>query len=110
VTEGPSRPDWCWSCLRVEPLPDRFYILCIECGHVYRTGWELRREYRRRAPRLAEAWRDSAVDWDPAEGPPWVHVDVPYGVRIVRTVWWWSRLRLRRAKRIFFCPLCIHDF
>lgn len=36
-----ASPDWCHSCLKLEPLPDEYYSVCGECGHVYVTAEEL---------------------------------------------------------------------
>lgn len=33
--------DWCHSCLKLEPLPAEYYIVCGECGHVYVTPEDL---------------------------------------------------------------------
>lgn len=77
-------PDHChWHSV---DEPGTGYILCGECGHLYRTASELRRAYRRevmRGPRYFS-------------GPPW----------------WcraWRALTIR-ASKIYFCQECIHDF
>jgi len=41
-----ASPDWCHSCLKLEPLPDDYYIVCGECGHVYVTTEELVKAFR----------------------------------------------------------------
>jgi hypothetical protein len=29
-------PDYCYSCDRYEPIPaDGYYLICLECGHVF---------------------------------------------------------------------------
>ena len=82
---GCHGPSHCYSCDRDEQ--GRCYIACIECGHLYRSGWELR-------------WRYLHSYWQyPAERCFWW--------RFWRA--WWRRLRLP-AGDIMFCPLCAHDF
>lgn len=55
---------------------------CIECGHAYHDQTELVRAYRQ-------------------------------GARLLG-FWFWLRIRLTPARRlvdrIYFCPLCMHDF
>lgn len=72
----------CYSCGVDEP--DGGYITCGECFHVYRTAGELRRAYRRRALSLPV-------------------YDVPRW-RI------WRHALTIRAKKIYFCQHCTHDF
>lgn len=73
--------DHCHSCQVDEPGTG--YILCGECGHLYRTARDLRRAYRRI---VWEFWR---------EDHHW------------RTLW---KILTVRASRIYFCQECIHDF
>lgn len=60
------------------------YIFCGECGHVYRTAGQLRRAYRRG---VMQGRR--------------------YGIPLRLCLW---RALTVRAKQIFFCQECIHDF
>jgi len=63
-----ASPDWCHSCLKLEPLPDDYYIACGECGHVYVTAEDLVNAYvdeypgyRPKAehiPSCAKCWHD----------------------------------------------------
>lgn len=70
----------CHSCGVDEDGPA--YIGCGECGHLYRRASDLRRAYRRGARRV-------------------------YG----RGMWWWRfRANFRRARDIFWCQECSHDF
>lgn len=64
--------------------PGSGYILCGECGHLYRTARELRRAYRRA-----------------------VMTRRRFGVS-----WWFCLLHAVtvRAGRVSFCQHCIHDF
>jgi hypothetical protein len=64
------------------------YIRCFECGHLYLTARDLRREYRKG---YWEVLRSGSV---PRPFTP---------VRL------WHVLTIR-AKKIHFCQLCIHDF
>ncbi len=68
-----------------EPSRPGDYLVCGECFHVYRTAGELRRAYRR------EFWR----------------VSRRFGDAWVLRVW---RVLTIRAKKIYFCQFCIHDF
>lgn len=72
----------CYSCHLDESGAG--YIVCLECGHIYRTARDLRRAYRREVLRR------------PGFGAP---------------RWWriWRALTVR-ASRITFCQECIHDF
>lgn len=64
--------------------PGAGYITCGECGHLYRTARELRRAYRRQV----------------LGGRSW---GVPLSWRL------WKALTAR-ARSIYFCQMCIHDF
>jgi hypothetical protein len=64
----------------------RCYVLCFECGHVYRTRWHLLAAYRHM--RLA-SWRRYGHESHWA----WAYL-----------CGWW------RPSRISFCQCCIHDF
>ncbi len=66
------------------------YIVCGECFHVWRTAGELRREYRR------QFWRTTSHGWFGTDRPS-----------LVSRVW---RVLTVRAKDIYFCQHCIHDF
>jgi len=88
---GPGcRDDHCYSCNLDEPLEGGYYILCGECFHVYYTKAELRRAYRR------VYWRTHR--WAPFGGPP---------TPMWRILW---RVLTVRAKDIYFCQECTHDF
>lgn len=70
------------------------YICCGECGHLYQTAGDLRRRYR-------------TVVWDMWRRQP----------RIFRSEWTGPGLfgilfmmATVRAKKIYFCQYCIHDF
>lgn len=63
--------------------PGDGYILCPECGHLYRTARELRRAYRRQVLRPG------------------------FSVPLLWRLW---RALTIRASRITFCQECIHDF
>jgi hypothetical protein len=70
--------------------PGNGYILCGECGHLYRTKGELRRAYRRAILSLD---RRTFLGIKPM--PRW-------------KIWW--KVLTIRAKNIYFCQYCIHDF
>lgn len=65
------------------------WLVCFECGHVYRTPRDLRRDYRR------EYWRVASM-----EG---AYPAIPLRWRLWRAA-------TVRASRVTFCPHCIHDF
>lgn len=60
------------------------YITCGECGHLYRTARDLRRAYRRE-----------------------VLSRPGFGISLRWRLW---RAMTIRARRIYFCQECIHDF
>ncbi|RKR92842.1 hypothetical protein BDK92_7324 [Micromonospora pisi] len=101
---GCAPDEHCWEH-HVDETADKFYIVCIECGHVYRTGWELRRAY------LRQHWSLFRRDMvSPLRPPP--GVDFGWTAR-------WPRLAaplllvralFRRANGIHFCQHCIHDW
>ncbi len=62
------------------------YLVCGECFHVYRTPGELRRAYRCAFWTIENPWARPSLAW---------------------RVW---RVLTIRAKRIYFCQYCIHDF
>jgi hypothetical protein len=75
-------PDHChWHD---EDEPGGGYVLCGECGHLYRTARDLRRAYRR------EVLSGSG-----------------FGIPLWRR--FWAALTVR-ADQITFCQECIHDF
>jgi hypothetical protein len=77
----------------VDEPADPAYIVCFECGHVYRTARELRQEYR-------SAWTGFLRN---AIG------DASIGDQL-QTAWFWLLSRFARARSITFCQHCIHDF
>lgn len=78
----------CYSCNEDE---DGYaYIICRECGHRYRSAGELRRVYRR------QFLRTSRQSWFDMKPPPRWRV-------------WWIAVTIR-ARNIYFCQHCIHDF
>lgn len=81
-SEGPGTSP-CWIHYRNEPVTRRTYIVCFECGHSW-TRRKLRQEWRRGylSVRLEGESRLSS----------------------------WRSVLLKRAKDIFFCPGCLHDF
>lgn len=81
----------CHSCHEDEPGSG--YIVCGECGHLYRTAGDLRRAYRREYWRL---YRAPPTDLFGMERVP-----------MWRVVW---QILTIRAKKIYFCQHCIHDF
>lgn len=81
----PSDQCWglhCYSCHVDEPAEPSF-LICGECGHVYRTARELRRAYRRQLV-LTKMF-----------GVPWRSII--------------ARALTARARRILFCQHCTHD-
>lgn len=85
--------DHCYSCNIDEPVPQgsRAYLVCVECGHVYWRARDLRRLHRRSVKQGVRDARLFATDFELS--------------------WWgWLRVYLRRARRIWSCPLCGHDF
>lgn len=76
-----------------EPIGHRpYYVICLECAHLYRTKRSMRHAYRR-AERKAERFARRTF----AEA---VHPG--------RLAHWWRRLTVR-ADRITFCQFCTHD-
>lgn len=85
----------CYSCNIDEP-PAPAYIVCGECGHVYRSARSLRRAYRREVRQVWLRPRDS-VNLFGYIGP----------LDRLRSVW---AILTIRASKIYFCQECIHDF
>lgn len=71
----------------IEPAKDA-WLVCFECGHVYSSARDLRRDYRR------EYWK--VAKGDRIERIP-----------LLQRVW---RVLTVRTSEIFFCQHCIHDF
>jgi hypothetical protein len=65
-----------------EPIPEKYYILCLECGHCYHTAEELLNTFN---DIMYEGW----FNWEQGERPWIPATDV---------------------NRIHFCALCAHDF
>lgn len=74
------------------------YIWCFECGHVYQTKRALRWAYRRKYVSLFPQWWGWGLPWFFNRG---------FGTK-------WQLLRglvgVPRAKNIYFCQECSHDF
>jgi len=101
---------WCHSCSRQETPVGRWYSICGECGHVYRSRRELRREYRRGLFEcLVQEWRDirrSGV----ADELFFDITDSRVRARRRDLVREWCGAWTVHADKIQFCPLCMHDF
>lgn len=37
----------CWSCNQIENVWDYTYLVCLECGHVYHSAYDLQLAYER---------------------------------------------------------------
>src|SRR6266704_254167 len=76
-----------------EPAParGRVYLVCGECGHLYRTAWHLRLADWRAYRRATRRWARPAASW--------------------LAYWrgWWRTVMLR-PDRIYSCPHCAADF
>jgi hypothetical protein len=70
------------------------YIMCFECGHVW-TKRALRKAYRRGVTHRSQ--------W---EQRPWFRSN-DFAPSWARVLW---KAATIRAKNIYFCQLCIHDF
>lgn len=81
------------------------YIVCFECGHVYRTAFELWWQHLRQAARLAR--RDLRHPLNP---PWWTELDIPKWQRGRRAALAMvAHAVVCRPSRISFCQHCIHD-
>lgn len=85
----------CHSCNLDEP-PAPAYIVCGECGHVYRNARALRQAWRR---------TDLRTRWMANSGP-----GSSWRFRIAEIVFAVPLLVTVRAGRIYDCPKCGHDF
>lgn len=92
----------CYSCNEDEDGPA--YIACGECGHLYRTAGELRRAYRREFYRIARKPLPRPVHR--LDDELFAGIDAE-PIALWRV--WWAMLTIR-AKHIYFCQHCIHDF
>ncbi|MFC0504266.1 hypothetical protein ACFFG4_06855 [Micromonospora costi] len=103
----------CYSHNIDEP-DDRAYIVCVECGHVYRTAFELWRRYINQSARIfavdirrpkggitVKGFHGGDDVFLPFTPPPFARVLAP---------WFLLRSLFRRPSRITFCQHCIHDF
>lgn len=70
----------CWCHHVAEPIVSNTYIICFECGHVW-TKRALRKAWRKGYREMCGGWRAA-----------------------LQANYW------RRAEKIFFCQVCIHDF
>lgn len=101
---------WCWTHDRRETFDGTPYRVCLECGHVYLSKRELRREYRNR-------WFEfMTVEWGQIRDSG-LRRELIYEMRAplgstsrADLLWDWVRVQFRRADRVTFCPLCMHDF
>lgn len=95
----------CYSHHIDEPA-DGAYLVCFECGHVYRTALVLWWEHLRESGRLA--LKDLRRPMNP---PAWAELDIPKWQRGRRAALLMLALAvLCRPSRITFCQHCIHDF
>ena len=91
-------PYHCFSCdLDEYAEAGEYYLCCGECGHVYRTARELRREYRRKFWQIQRSY---------SRFRPWVFGNefTPSNLEVL-----WRMLTVR-VKDIYFCQKCIHNF
>jgi hypothetical protein len=86
--------DDCWSHNVDEMRIGTPYIVCGECGHVYQSARALRKARRATMRGIYLGSLRHANDW------------MPFWQSIRGAV----SLYTRRAKRIYHCPLCAHDF
>lgn len=89
----------CYSCDEDEDGPA--YIICAQCGHLYRTAGELRRAYRRQFYRMARKPPEFSFTQEESRA-----ID-PGPIPLRRVLW---ELATIRAKHIHFCQHCTHDF
>jgi rubrerythrin len=75
-----------------EDEPGRGYLICGECGHLFKTKRALRREHRRVFREISHAV------------PLFSNARQAGHIRF-----WWMMLFLR-ADKIWVCPFCAHDF
>lgn len=93
--------------------PGPAYIVCPECWHRYPTARSLRRAYRRKAFRIL--WQDATgrspvrVTRELRRQSAAMGFPIPHFLKI-RAFLWIFRLPLVRAKSIYFCQECSHDF
>lgn len=90
------------------------YIVCSECGHAYRTAFDLWRRY------IAQSFRIFLTDFRPAkdgitltgfEGGGDVFLPfTPSRFTRLLAPWFLLRSLFRRPGQITFCQHCIHDF
>ena|ERR1700733_12301693 len=104
---------WCYACEREETASaSHWHLRCCECGHVYRSRRELRREYRLGYCQMA------AQEWGTIQERGFRRelADEIFGLppaarsrrQLVKDL---IRVMLFvRADKIHFCPLCMHDF
>jgi hypothetical protein len=79
-----------------EPATGSSYLVCVECGHRYRTKRELRAADR---AALRKDWRFPS--YRPRLIPTWSN----------QSIWGWVRRYLTvRAGKIYACPFCTADF
>lgn len=79
-----------------EPWPDRFYIRCFECGHVYNTPDDLRRAYRREIEGIERSYLNNPTGaWFFGLLEECPHIDP---------------LVVPPTEEIYFCQECTHDF
>jgi hypothetical protein len=84
----------CYSHNVDEPTPERYYLACGECMHLFPTARSLRRADRRLRAGFLVDWTwprwQRALAWPPA-----------YLAQLL--------FGFRRASRIWVCPFCAHD-
>lgn len=105
MTHEPTPDCWdvhCYSCNDDED-EGYAYLICGECGHRYRTAGELRRAYRGQFYRTA---RMSVLAPPCDDDGEFTVIDA--GRMSLWRVWW--AMATIRAKHIYFCQHCTHDF
>lgn len=91
IRHEPTNDCWDWHCVihDVDEVGDG-YLRCGECGHLYLTARDLRRAYRKGYVETVRSGCAGTGGW-------------------MTPMRWWHVLTIR-ARRIFFCQECIHDF
>jgi len=100
TTHEPTAACHAWHCHSCGvDEPGQGYIVCMECGHLYRTARDLRRAYRRGEWGLLRSSRSQPPI-------PWVFSNEFYPSKL----WVLWHMITVRAKNINFCQECSHDF
>lgn len=99
-----EKQEFCWIHYQVESWKDEYYRWCFECSHVYKTEQELVDLYNEGLAEVMERICDGMRENTEyrAYVTKYIEEDIEAVLKSFEPV--------LDGSKIYFCPLCLHDF